>query len=66
MYLHAKVEVSSITLTSFREGVGVGWVFYPHHHPKPQNEPLKSIPGLGLQEKHIRYNQALFLGNAMM
>ena len=35
VYLSAKFEVSSIILTSFRQGV-------TSHHPPPQNEPLKS------------------------
>ena len=41
----AKFEVSSIILTSFRQGVGVN--FTPS--PSPQSEPLKSPPRLGLR-----------------
>ena len=41
VYLRTKFQVSSIILTSFRQGEG----FYP---PTPQNEPLKSPPRLGL------------------
>ena len=41
MYLHAKFEVSNVILTSFRQGGSLP-------HPKPQNEPLKSPPRLGL------------------
>ena len=41
VYLRAKFEVSSIILTSFRQGV-----ILPS--PPPQNEPLKSPPRLGL------------------
>ena len=44
-YLRAKFQVSSITLTSFRQGV----ILPP---PPPQNEPLKSPPSLGLKEQH--------------
>ena len=44
VYLHAKFEVSSIILTSFRQGVEV---ILPPPSP-PQNEPLKSPPRLGL------------------
>ena len=45
VYLRAKFQVSSITLTNFRFR---GWVgsFTP---PLPQNEPLKSPPRLGLK-----------------
>ena len=42
VYLRAKFEVSSTILTSFRQGV----ILPPS--PKPQNEPLKSPPRLGL------------------
>ena len=42
VYLRAKFEVSSIILTSFRQGV----ILPPP--PPPQNEPLKSPPRLGL------------------
>ena len=42
-YLHAKFEVSSIILTSIRQGV----ILLP---PQPQNEPLKSLPRLGLSK----------------
>ena len=43
VYLHAKLEVSSIILTSFRQGV----ILPPP--PTPQIEPLKSTPRLGLK-----------------
>ena len=39
MYLRAKFQVSSIILTSFR------WIILP----PPQNEPLESLPRLGLR-----------------
>ena len=42
VYLRAKIEVSSIILTSFRWGGGYFWP------PPPQNETLKSPPRLGL------------------
>ena len=45
VYLRAKSEVSSIILTSFRQGV-----ILPPPTP-PQNEPLKSPPRLGLRCK---------------
>ena len=45
VYLHAKFEVSSIVLTSFRQGGGV--ILPPF--PPPQNELLKSPPRLGLR-----------------
>ena len=45
VYLRAKFEVSSIILTRFRPG---GWeVILPLN--LPQNEPLKSLPRLGLR-----------------
>ena len=44
VYLRATFEVSSIILTSFRQGGG--GVILP---PPPQNEPLKSPPRLGLR-----------------
>ena len=40
VYLRAKVEVSRIILTSFRQGLGV----------PPQNEPLKSPSRLGFNK----------------
>ena len=43
VYLRAKFEVSSIILTSFRQGV----ILPPP--PIPQNEPLKSPPRLGFK-----------------
>ena len=43
VYLRAKFEVSSIILTSFRQGGN----FAPLPSP-PQNEPLRSPPRLGL------------------
>ena len=45
VYLHAEFEVSSIILTSFRQG-GRGVILTP---PPPQLEPLKSPPRLGLK-----------------
>ena len=42
LYLRTKLQVSSIILTSFRQGVIL--------LPPPQNEPLKSPPTLGLKE----------------
>ena len=50
VYLRAKFEVSSIILTSFREGWG-GGVILPLSHP-PQNEPLKIPPRLGLNDQN--------------
>ena len=46
VYLRAKFEVSSIILTSFRQGGGDN--FMPPL-PPPQNEPLKGPPRLGLK-----------------
>ena len=43
-YLCAKSEVSSIILTSFRQG-DLGGVILPP--PPPQNKPLKCPPRLG-------------------
>ena len=51
VYLRAKFEVSSIILTSFREGWGGGGVILPLSHP-PQNEPLKIPPRLGLNDQN--------------
>ena len=49
VYLPTKCQVSSIILTSFRQGVGRwGGVILPLHLPPPQNEPLKSPFRLGL------------------
>ena len=45
VYLRAKFEVSSIILTSFRQGV----ILPPPPPTPPQNEPLKSPPRLGLR-----------------
>ena len=45
MYLCAKFEVSSIILTSVRQGEEGGGNFTS---PSPQNEPLKNPPLLGL------------------
>ena len=44
VYLCTKVQVSSIILTDFRQGVIL--------HPPPQNEPLKHPPRLGLKMTH--------------
>ena len=46
VYLSAKFEVSSIFLTSFRQGV-----ILPPLPPPPQNEALKGPPRLGLNAK---------------
>ena len=40
MYFRAKFEVSSLILTSFRQGVALP-------RPAPQHEPLKNPPRLG-------------------
>ena len=46
VYLRARFEVSSIILTSFRQGGD----FIPPPSPTPlQNEPLKHPPRLGLR-----------------
>ena len=45
VYVRAKFEVSSIILTSFRQGEGGN--FNPL---LPQNKPLKSPPRLGLKQ----------------
>ena len=45
VYLRTKFQVSSIIITSFRQGEG-GWGVLP----PPQNEPLKIPPKLGLKE----------------
>ena len=47
VYLRAKFEVSSVILTSFRQGVEICTTTPPP--PPPQNEPLKSPPRLGLR-----------------
>ena len=47
VYLRVKFQVSSIILTSFRQGVGGGVILLP---PPPQNEPLKSPLRLGLKK----------------
>ena len=49
VFLRAKFEFSIMILRSFRQGVGgrVGGNLPPH--PRPQNEPLKSPPRLGLR-----------------
>ena len=45
VYLRAKLDVSSIILTGFRQGgVGGGG----NYTPPPKNETLKSPPRLGL------------------
>ena len=48
VYLRAKFEVSSIILTSFRP---------PPHPPSPQNEPLKTLPRLGLKRRRTEHAQ---------
>ena len=45
VYFRANFQVSSIILTSFRQG---GNFTPPPPPPKPQNEPLKIPPRLGL------------------
>ena len=52
--LHAKFEVSSMILTSFRQRGKV--VILPPPPPPPQNEPAKRPPRLGL-----RYEIALWV-----
>ena len=49
VFLRAKFEFSIMILRSFRQGVGGrgGLVIYPP--PRPQNEPLRSPPRLGLR-----------------
>ena len=54
VYVHAKYEVSSIILTSFRQGVGDGNSPIPPP-PPPQNEPLKR---LGSKAQLIVYTNA--------
>ena len=51
VYLRAKFKVSSIILTSFRQGV----VLLPP--PTLQNEPLKSQPKLGLNKLTSKYGK---------
>ena len=46
VYLYTKFEVSSVILTSFRQGVTVPTPTPPRRHPAPQNGPLKSPPRL--------------------
>ena len=48
VYLRAKFQVSSIILTSLRQGRGGSGVGNFNHPPPPQNKPLKSPPRLGL------------------
>ena len=57
VYLRAKFEVSSITLTSFRHG---GGLFYPPP-PPTQNEPLKSPPRLGLIPMFLKASYLVLL-----
>ena len=45
VYLRTKFQVSSIIITSFRQGEGV---ILTAPLPPPQNKPLKSPPRLGL------------------
>ena len=56
LYLRAKFEVSSIILTSFRQG---GWGNFTS--PPPQNEPLKSPLRLGLKPLKIQNNSTTAL-----
>ena len=48
MFVLTKFQVSSIILTSFRQGRGVILPPIPPH-PPPQNRPLKTPPGFGLK-----------------
>ena len=52
VYLRTKFEVSSIILSSFRQGV----ILLPPPPPAPRNEPLKSPPRLGLTDSLINYH----------
>ena len=45
VYLRTKLQISSIILTSFRQG---GYVYSPSPPSQPQNELLKSPPRLAL------------------
>ena len=49
VYLRAQCEVSSIIITSFRQGEGV---FLPY--PQPQKEPVKSPPRLRLSSYNLQ------------
>ena len=49
IYVRDKFEVSSIFLTSFRQGVGVGEG--GNYTPPPPNETIKSLPRLGLRDR---------------
>ena len=49
VYLRDKFEVSSIILTSLRQQVGVGG----NYILPPQNEPIKSLPRLGLRDRQF-------------
>ena len=51
VYLREKFEVSSIFLTSFRQGVGVGEG--GNYTPPPQNETIKSLSRLGLRDRQF-------------
>ena len=53
VYLRAKFEVSSITLTSFRQEGN----FTP---PPAQNQPLKSPPRLGLKLFDLSFNELTY------
>ena len=51
-YLRAKFQVSSITLTSFKKGVGERGRGEGYFYP-PQSKPLKSPSRLGLNCRQI-------------
>ena len=51
VYLPANLQVSSITLTSFRQAEANSPPLPPTHTHTPQNKPLKSQPRLELNEK---------------
>ena len=51
VYLPANFQVSSITLTSFRQAEANSPPPFPRDTHTPQNKPLKSRPRLGLNEK---------------
>ena len=53
VYLRDKFEVSSIILTSFRQRVGVGIGGGGNYILPPQNEPIKSLPRLGLRDRQF-------------
>ena len=59
LYLRAKFEVSSIILTSFRQGVIL--LPPPLPHPPPKNETIKSPPRLGLiSPVHVKVKKYMY------